>query len=77
MKNPDRTTVLHLEDLPNIGKAIARDLRLIGIQHPRDLIEKDAYSLYDELCKVTGHKQDPCVIRLRNLLEFEIVLHGF
>ena len=49
MKTPNRKTVSILTDLPNIGEAIARDLRLIGIQHPIDLIGKDAYQLYDEL----------------------------
>jgi hypothetical protein len=41
---------------------MARDLRLVNIQHPKDLIDKDGYQLYDELCKVTGKKHDPCVI---------------
>jgi len=41
---------------------MARDLRLVNIQHPKDLIGKDAYQLYDELCKVTGKRHDPCVI---------------
>ena len=62
MKSPNRKTVSHLEELPNIGKAMARDLRLIGIQRPKDLVGKDPYQLYDELCKVTGNKHDPCVI---------------
>ncbi len=62
MKNPNRQTVSELTDLPNIGKAIARDLHLLNIQHPQDLIGKDAYKLHDELSRVTGEKKDPCVI---------------
>jgi len=62
MKNPNRSTVTHLTDLPNIGKAIDGDLHSIGIQHPQDLIGKDAYQLHDELCRVIGKKHDPCVI---------------
>ena len=62
MKSPNRKIVSELQDLPNIGKAMARDLRLVNIQHPKDLIGKDGYQLYDELCKVTGKKHDPCVI---------------
>ena len=62
MKNPNRKTVTKLTDLPNIGKAIAGDLRLINIQHPQHLIGKNAYQLYDKLCKVTGKRHDPCVI---------------
>jgi hypothetical protein len=62
MKNPDRKTVSRLEDLPNIGKAMAEDLRLIGIDHPKKLIGKDPFKLYVALCKESGAKQDPCVI---------------
>ena len=60
MKTPNRQTVSKFTDLPNIGKEMARDLRLVNIQHPKDLIGKD--ELYDELCKVTGKRHDPCVI---------------
>lgn len=62
MKNPNRETVSNLEELPNIGKAIAYDLRLIGINHPRELIGKDPFDLYDTLCVTLGEKLDPCVI---------------
>jgi hypothetical protein len=62
MKNPNRQTVSKLIDLPNIGKAIANDLRSLNIHHPQDLIGKDAYRLHEELCKITGKKHDPCVI---------------
>jgi hypothetical protein len=41
MKNPDRKTVSQLVALPNIGKAMAADLQLIGIDHPKKLIGKD------------------------------------
>ena len=51
-----------LEQLPNIGPALADALRRLGIQHPRELRGKDAYALYRELCQVTGHRQDPCVL---------------
>ncbi len=62
MKNPDRATVSRLVDLPNIGKKTANDLQLIGIDHPRKLIGKDPFNLYEELCIVSGKIHDPCVI---------------
>ena len=62
MKNPNRKTVSRLEDLPNIGKAMANDLRLIGIDHPNKLIGKNPFELYDELCAKSGKRHDPCVI---------------
>ncbi|HJV93887.1 MAG TPA: helix-hairpin-helix domain-containing protein [Azonexus sp.] len=58
----DRANVTRLEDLPNIGKAMAADLRLIGIRKPEQLAGRDALDLYDELCMETGMRHDPCVI---------------
>ena len=51
-----------LEQLPNIGPSIAADLRLVGIQHPRELANRDALALYRALCTVTGKRHDPCVL---------------
>ncbi len=51
-----------LEDLPNIGKAMAADLRLIGIHTPEQLRGQDAFAMYDALCARTGLRQDPCVL---------------
>lgn len=62
MKNPDRKTVTQLEELPNIGKAMAQDLRLIGINLPQQLLGKDPFTLYEELCTKSGRRHDPCVI---------------
>lgn len=62
MKNPDRKTVSQLEDLPNIGPAMAKDLRLLGVQHPQHLIGRNAYQMHRELCKLTHKEHDPCVI---------------
>jgi len=62
MKNPNRKTVVELEDLPNIGPAMARDLRLLNIKHPQQLIGNNAYHMHSKLCQLTGKVQDPCVI---------------
>jgi hypothetical protein len=51
-----------LEQLPNIGPALAADLRLIGIRAPAELRGEDAFVLYRRLCAVTGQRQDPCVL---------------
>ena len=51
-----------LEQLPNIGPAIAADLRAIGVQHPAELAQGDAFQLYQQLCRATGRRQDPCVL---------------
>jgi hypothetical protein len=51
-----------LEQLPNVGPAMAGDLRLLGIQHPEQLRGRDAFALYRQLERATGHRQDPCVL---------------
>ena len=51
-----------LEQLPNIGPSIAADLRLLGVLHPGELAQRDAFELYQALCRATGKRQDPCVL---------------
>ena len=62
MKNPDRKIVSRLVDLPNIGRAMAGHLQLIGIDHPKKLIGKEPFELYEALCVTSGKRLDPCVI---------------
>jgi predicted GIY-YIG superfamily endonuclease len=54
--------VARLEDIPNVGPAVAADLRQLGIATPAVLPGRDPYALYDELCRITGHRHDPCVL---------------
>jgi hypothetical protein len=51
-----------LEQIPNIGPSLAEDLRRVGVRHPRELATRDAFVLYQQLCAVTGQRQDPCVL---------------
>jgi hypothetical protein len=51
-----------LEQVPNVGPAIAADLRLLGVARPDDLVGRDPYAMYDELCRLTGQRHDPCVL---------------
>ena len=51
-----------LEQLPNIGPALAEDLRRLGIRHPVELRTRDPFQLYQALCRATGRRQDPCVL---------------
>jgi hypothetical protein len=51
-----------LEDLPNVGKAIADDFRALGIHKPAQLKRKEPYTLYDRLNRVTGVRHDPCLL---------------
>ncbi|MCS6193294.1 helix-hairpin-helix domain-containing protein [Shewanella baltica] len=57
-----RAEVKQLTDLPNIGKACAADLRLLGIDKPEQLLGQNPYDLYQTLCNKTGQRHDPCMI---------------
>ena len=57
-----REKTVKLTDLPNIGKSLAKDLELIGIDTPEKLEGKDPYELYQKLCEITGNRHDPCVL---------------
>jgi hypothetical protein len=58
----DRERVLELEDLPNVGKAVAADLRRIGIRKPGELAGKDPFAMYEQLGEVMGMRHDPCML---------------
>jgi hypothetical protein len=51
MKNPNRQTVTKLTDLPNIGKAIAGDLRLVGLDSSNKCNTHTSKGLYSFLMK--------------------------
>ena len=57
-----REDVAVLTDLPNVGKSLAGDLQLIGIDRPERLHGRDPYEMYEALCAVTQQRHDPCVI---------------
>ena len=58
----DRASLRGLTDLPNVGPAIAADLRLLGIETPVQLVSRSPLELYRRLCEVTGTRHDPCVL---------------
>lgn len=51
-----------LEDIPNIGKSLAGDLRSLGIQTPADVQSMDPRSAYEQLRTPMGARHDPCVL---------------
>lgn len=58
----DRATVKQLTDLPNVGKATAADLRLLGYDLPAQLVGECPFEMYERLCRETGQRHDPCVM---------------
>ena len=57
-----KRAIARLEDIPNVGPAIAADLRQMGITTPAELPGRDPFAMYDELCRITGQRHDPCVL---------------
>ena len=51
-----------LEDVPNVGPAVAADLCQLGIMSPGALAGRDPYAMYDELCRITRQRHDPCLL---------------
>lgn len=54
--------IARLEDIPNVGPAVAADLRRLGITSPGELLGRDPYEMYDDLCRITGQRHDPCLL---------------
>lgn len=50
-----------LLELRNVGKAVAQDLQLLGIEKIEQLKKENPDRLYQKLQHITGKKQDPCV----------------
>ena len=61
-KSNEGRDLRRLEDIPNVGPAIAADLRQLGITAPGDLLGRDPYAMYDDLCRLTGRRHDPCLL---------------
>ena len=62
MKPANREDVEQLEQIPNIGPAVAGVLQAIGISSPRQLRGKDPFAMYRRLCGITGLRYDLCVL---------------
>ena len=51
-----------LRDLAGVGRSIAENLNAFGVQSVAELARRDGDELYTALCRVTGVRQDPCVL---------------
>jgi Pathogenicity locus len=51
-----------LKDLRGIGVKMLGDFEKLGIRSVNELKSRDAKKLYDRMCKLTGTRQDPCVL---------------
>jgi hypothetical protein len=62
MKTMSFREVKKFQDIPNVGPAMARNFILLGLRKPTDLITQNPLKLYKKLCKISGYRQDPCVL---------------
>ena len=51
-----------LRDLAGIGPAMLKDFELLQIASVEQLAGQDPTVLYDDLCRLSGARQDPCVL---------------
>lgn len=51
-----------LQDLISIGPAMLRDFELLGVRSLSQLAKQDPHKLYSRLERLTGTRQDPCVL---------------
>ena len=57
-----RNEIKNFRDIPNVGEAMEKNFILLGIKQPIELASRDPYQMYDELCRITYSRHDPCVI---------------
>jgi hypothetical protein len=62
MKAATAKEVKKFQDIPNVGPAMERDFRRLGLLSPEALTNKDPFTLYKKMCSVSGVRQDPCVL---------------
>ena len=51
-----------LKDLVSIGPAMLRDFEMLGIRSVAQLARQEPKEMYEQLCTLTGQRQDPCVL---------------
>jgi len=57
-----RIDIKHFQDIPNVGKVTESFFYILGINEPIQLVGRDPYEMYSELCNITQKEHDPCVI---------------
>ncbi len=57
-----RSDIKRFSDIPNVGRAIEKDFFALGMDKPAELLGKDPYQMYNDLCRITHKRHDPCVI---------------
>jgi hypothetical protein len=51
-----------LQDLISVGPAILRDFQMLGVKTVAQISRREPREMYEQLCSLTGQRQDPCVL---------------
>lgn len=51
-----------LADLISVGPAMLRDFNMLGVRSVAHLAKQDPRKMYERLRRMTGQRQDPCVL---------------
>ena len=62
MKAKHASEAKRFQDIPNVGPRMEEDFLQLGFKNPSDLKGQDALALYQEMCRLTGTRHDPCVL---------------
>ena len=58
----ESSSLQELEQIPGVGKTIAKDMQNIGIHSIDDLKGRQAEQLYDRLCEFKASPVDRCML---------------
>ena len=58
----DDDALRRLQEIPNVGPAIARRLAALGFTDLRSLRGQDAGKLFDRACDLAGRREDVCLL---------------
>jgi len=50
------------QQLISVGPAIERDFHLLGIRTISQLARRNPLNMYNQLCRLTGERKDPCCL---------------
>jgi hypothetical protein len=56
------TALRRLQEIPNVGPAVARRLHELGFDGPEALRGQDADELFERTCALAGRREDPCLL---------------
>lgn len=60
--NDEQVNLGNLQEIPGVGRAIAKDFWDLGIKSIKDLRDNNPEQLYEQLCEHQGCRVDKCML---------------